>query len=190
MIHPLFIMAIENEDDRNFIGELYKKYYPIMKSKAYEIVRDYSVVDDLINEAFIRLISKIEILRKLECCKRSAYIVYTIRNLSINYSKRRSAASEKLFMGLSDDLMGVIPDGRPSIEDAFTAKEGYIETIKAMERLSKRDRDLLFYKYNLNFADKEISEIMDIPVNNIREYLVRARRRALNILEKEGGYAR
>lgn len=182
---PLFILTIENDDDRDFIAELYRQYYPIMKKKAYEITGDYNIVDDLIDDAFVKLIDKISILRNMECCKRASYIVHTIRNISINYCIRCSGMEAKEFLGMSDDLMGSIPEDKPTVEKIF-AKEDCKELLAAIQELKERDRDLLYYKYNLELSDKKIAETMDIPANNIREYLVRARRRVLNILGGKG----
>ena len=52
--------------------------------------------------------------------------------------------------------------------------------------ISERDRDLLKNKYFLGYSDEEISEIMNIPKNNIRQYLVLARRRLMKILKERG----
>lgn len=79
-----------------------------------------------------------------------------------------------------------ISDVKSSVEEISSTKEETEELAKTIEQLSERDRNLLYHKYNLEMSDKEISEIMDIPVNNIRQFLTRARRRALNILKKEG----
>ncbi|ADY54474.1 RNA polymerase, sigma-24 subunit, ECF subfamily [Syntrophobotulus glycolicus DSM 8271] len=183
-MYLLIILAIENDEDRYFIAQLYKQYYPLMKKKAYEILHDYSVIDDLINDAFIKLIGKISILRSLECYKRTSYIVNTIRNISINYNKQYAAKSEKMFLGMSDDLMESIPDMKFAMQEICSTKDDYIELGEAMEQLSKRDRDLLYNKYNLELSDKEIADIMGISLNNIREYLTRARRRAFKILTR------
>lgn len=186
ILYPIILFTIENDDDRDFIEELYTQYYPIMKKKVYEITRDYSVIDDLINEAFIRLINKLSILRSLECCKRASYIVHTIKNISIDYVRKSAIQSEHRFMGMLDDLADSISDDKSVIEEICSTKEDYEELGKALEKLSERDRNLLYYKYNLEFSDMEISDIMNIPINNIREYLSRARRRALKIITKGG----
>ncbi|ADY57018.1 RNA polymerase, sigma-24 subunit, ECF subfamily [Syntrophobotulus glycolicus DSM 8271] len=183
---PLVILAIENDDDREYITELYVQYYSIMKKTAYQILRNYDIVDDLINEAFLKLIEKISTLRALECCKRTSYIVYTIRNISIDYIKHRTVETKMVFMGMEDDLMDSIPDTANTPEEISAAKETYEELGAAIETLSERDRDLLYCKYNLELKEKEIAEVMNIPVNNIRQYLVRARRRALKTLNERG----
>ena len=89
---------------------------------------------------------------------------------------------EKEFLGMSDNLMGSIPEDKPTAEKIF-AKEDHKELLAAIQ---ERDRNLLYYKYNLELSDKKIAEIMDIPADNIREYLVRARRRVLKILDGKG----
>ena len=65
-------------------------------------------------------------------------------------------------------------------------KETKEELAAAMDTLSERDRDLLKNKYFLGYSDEEISEIMNIPINNIRQYLVLARRRLLKKLRQRG----
>ena len=58
-MYPMIIMTIENDSDREFMERLYKNYYPLMKKKAYDITRDNDVVEDIINDATIRLIEKL-----------------------------------------------------------------------------------------------------------------------------------
>lgn len=182
----LFLLfTIDNETEKEFIYNLYIKYYPIMKKKAYEITRDISVTDDLIHEAFIKLMNKISVLRTLDCCKQASYIVNTIKNISISYVRKRYAIKNKQIMGDDNDASETIPDTEITIEEAYIKKEQYKILALTMSKLSERDRNLLYNKYIFELSDKEISELMDIPVNNIRQYLVRARKRALKLLENE-----
>jgi len=79
--------------------------------------------------------------------------------------------------------MDSIPD-TITIDEVYATKEDYRALGEAIEQLSERDRNLLYNKYNLELSDKEIAEIMGIPINNIRVYLIRARQRALKILTR------
>lgn len=181
---PLLFSLIENEDDKIFIERLYIDYYPIMKKKAYEILHDNSIVDDIINESFIKLFKKIPLLRSLECGKRLSYIVNTVKYTSFNYNRKQLVLSDKIYFGKTDDLVNSIPDLDSSVENLFLKQEDSVELGMALLELSERDRNLLYYKYILELKDKEIGETMNIPVNNIRQYLTRARRRALKIFQK------
>lgn len=179
MMLPMLLLSINNEDDRLFIADLYEQFYPIMKKKALSIIHDTSIVEDLINDAFIKFIDKIEILKTLDSCKRASYIVITIRNISINYIKKRNNEKNKMHLSGYDNFIETLPDIACTLEEDYTTKETYQALGEAIRQLSERDRNLLFYKYYLELTDKEIAKLMNIPVNNIREYLVRARRRAL-----------
>lgn len=86
---------------------------------------------------------------------------------------------------MSDDLMESIPDPI-TIDEVCATNEDYRELGEAIEQLSERDRSLLYNKYNLELSDTEIAEIMDIPINNVRVYLMRARLMALKILTRRG----
>jgi len=178
------MIPLESNDDKDFITQLYNQYYLLLKKKAYEITHDYTAVDDLINESFIQLIGKIDVLRSLDENKRTSYLVYTIKNTSINYLRKASGKTAKLYYGMEDDPIESLPDDNALVEEINLAKEIYEELAKAIGQLSDRDRHLLYNKYNLELSDNEISKIMNIPVNNIREYLTRARRRAYSILSK------
>ena len=170
--------------DQEFIINLYDNYYPIIKKKAYEITNDYSIVEDLINEAFYKLIKKVDTLRSLGCSERASYIVYTIRSVSYDYLRKQNRQSHHSFLGIEDDLAESITYTGPSIEEICVTQEDFKT---ALSQLSTRDRELLFYKHVLDLSPKDIANIMDINHNNIWQYLTRARRRAYKILTTKGG---
>lgn len=178
-------LAIENESDREFVSGLYVQYYPIMKKKAYEITRDISVTDDIIHDAFIKLIDKIPTLRSLSCYKQTSYIVITIKNTAIDHVRKRNTKVDKQFMGEEYDMAETIKDTAMAVEEAYIMSEDSENLGQLLCKLSVRDRDLLYNKYIFELSNKEISDLMDIPINNIRQYLVRARKRALDLLTSE-----
>ena len=53
---PLMILAIENDDDRAYITELYLKYRKLMYSVAIEIVRDPHIAEDMVASAVTEMI--------------------------------------------------------------------------------------------------------------------------------------
>lgn len=157
-----------------------------MKKRALQFVHDSMIVDDLINESFIRLIDKIDILKDLDKYKTVAYIIATLKNTSINYINKHNKEKEVMYFSDNDSLPESSPEIAYTIEEEYENKETYESLWETISDLSERDKYLLFYKYNLELSDKEIAKLMNIPVNNIRQYLVRAKRRALKIINKKG----
>lgn len=181
------LSTVEVNEDVVFLTELYDRYYPIMKKKAYEILQDYDVVDDMIQESFVRLISKATLLRSLEPHKQVSYLVHTVHNTTINHAKQRKRHLNHTSSGITADSIEQIADKQPSIEEMYSLKEDYTEIAKLLSELSERDQTLLYNKYILEWSDHELAASMDVQAVNIRSYLTRARRRAMKLLLKKGG---
>lgn len=174
-------LTIDNEDDREFITGLYEQYYPIMRKKAYEITHDYSVVNDVINDAFVKLIEKISVLRQLDCCKLPSYIVHTIRNKAFDYLKHKNVENNHVYFGEDEDLAERMADTALTVEELYAQNEAF-ELPDQLLGLSERDRSLLYDKYILELSDEEISGIFGISAGSVRSSLSRAKARARKLL--------
>lgn len=173
-----------NAVDKKLFTDIYLHYCPLMKKIAYDICGEYSVVEDLVNEAFIKIYGKIPIIKSLKDCQRTLYLISTMKNVSLNYVRHRSISSNKVLLGFSDDYVASIPEKGLSIEDLYSIKEMINELISGKSSLSEKDQKLLYLKYYYELSAREIGNIMEIPVNNVREYIVRARHRAKKVIEK------
>ncbi|MEK3762122.1 sigma factor [Paenibacillus sp. FSL P4-0338] len=89
---------------------LYENHYPLMRKKAFNIIKDQEVIDDLIQEAFIKLIPKTSLLRSLSGCKVTSYVVNTIKHYCYDHIRRRTRRSRKVYTGLKNDVAEQIPD--------------------------------------------------------------------------------
>lgn len=181
-----FLAMLEDESDKEYITGLYQTYYPLMKKRAYSITRDYNVVDDLIQDAFLKLIPKIHLLRSLNCYKTTSYLVYTIKHVCIDYIRKKARYDKHAYSGSSEDIADLIPDLQAATEENYIQDEENENIEKALFQLSERDRHLLYFKYNMGMSDKEIAKMLDIPVQHVRQYAARARHRAFDILSNGG----
>lgn len=186
----LFLLSsIENDTDREFMMRMYQDYYPLMRSKAYGIVRESAIVDDLINDACVRLFGKISLLRGFDCCKMAAYIVYTVRSVSVDYIRRQSTQNKRAHAGLTTDEFENIADSGKSIEEIVIRSEEIEALREAVLRLSERERDVLHFKYTLEMKDAEIAETFGIKPSSVRSLISRSRKKVYELMSKEGnGY--
>lgn len=176
------------EDGRAFVLDLYKNYYSLARKTIFSITHDNKDIEDLINDAFIKLIEKISLIRTFDSCKTTTYVVYTVRSVSINYIKHKKV--EKKHMFYSDDVD--IADELFNLEDDSGYKLVRQEELDllsdAISKLPQRKKDLLYFKYVLEMKDEEIAEIFEIAPNSVRQYLTRARRDAKKLIQREVGY--
>lgn len=179
------IAAIEDEDDKTFMRNLYHDYYGLVRKTVYNITHDADSTEDLINDTFIKLIEKISIIRTLDSCKTAAYVVYTSRSVAINFIKRRDIHKKHAYYGENMDLAEKAPNIVDTIEERIIRQEEIDEMWNTILKLPEKQKDLLYFKYFLEMTDAEIAETFGIATGSVRQYLTRARREALELMDKE-----
>lgn len=183
MTLPIAIMMMEDGDDRSFMGKLYIQHRYLLFRTAYNIVRHPQTAEDIVSEACVSLIENINTLRKLNICKLRAYIVTTVRNVSLDYVCKRDRQSEKYFL-TGDEKSFDLPDQAQVDDDLIRMIEVDILR-KALRKIHKTERELLQMKYFDMATDAQIAEKFHIGTNSVRYYLTKARRSLRRILEEE-----
>ena len=104
---PYVILAIEDDDDRDFIRWLYIRYERLMYSEIYKIVQDNWATEDILQDTIVKLIDKIELLKQLPEKKRVNYIISASKNTAYTYAKRK----------MNRDLLSIeeLADNRKSV---------------------------------------------------------------------------
>ena len=182
------IMAMcDNEDSLQFFTELYILYRPIMVRESLKFIDDLSVVEDLIHDAFIKLIEKEDLLRSFSRCTLRTYIVYTIRNTSISFLRKKAVESRRLVSIDDQQETERTSDDALLPEKVIIMDEKKKEFIKVWDTLPEDTRELLAGKYILRMSDAELAEEFGCSTDSIRMKLTRARRKALEMI-KDGGF--
>ncbi len=182
---PLYLATLETESQKQFIRKIYIEYYPLMKKYALSISSNALNSDDIINEAIIKLIVKVELLQSLSSCKLATYIVYTIKSVAIDFVRSANRKSKWAYYSLDDNESNIadsIKDVTDNPEQLIILKENSVEISNILSMLPEIYRDILHYKYTLEMSDAEISNIIGIKPASVRQYLTRARRKAKDLL--------
>lgn len=185
MIFATMVAQLDDDNDREFILQLYKNYYNLAWKNIFRITRNLDDIEDLINDVFVKLIGKVSILRALERYKLTTYIVYTIRSVSLNYMKHKAVESKLLYF--SDDIDAIDDDTASGggVEDRLIRSDEVELLAKCAGMLPQKQRDILYFRYFLEMKDSDIAEVYGISPNSVREYLTRARRSVRELMEKE-----
>lgn len=179
------IEAVENEDDRALLTEWYLEFNKIMRKKAYDIISDYELANDMVNEAFIKIIKNIEKIKELNCHGRAVYFVSTIRSVSIDYLRRKKLELQHVDQFDGEDALQNSTGINQKEFDSYEQKEYFADVEKAFSMLAERDRYLLIYRYAWDMSSKEIAELLNIKEGNVNSYIRRAKSKLTQILEGE-----
>ena len=88
------IAAIESPEDREIMTEFYETYLNLLFRQAQKYVDIKEDAEDIVQEAFRRLIDKMDVFRGLEPHKQVKYAVVTVRNLCYLYLRDKRQLSE------------------------------------------------------------------------------------------------
>lgn len=175
----------KKKSDRAFIEELWNSNKALMYSTALKYVKDRDVIGDILQESIEKIIKKTSLLRALDRCALTSYIVLIVRSVSINYISR-DANIRKYIVDLDDDC---VLEDFPATDEPLDDKVIRTEQIQALytllERLPESERTVLQGKYVFEMSNDELAEIFGISSSSVRMRLTRARKHAKFILESE-----
>lgn len=176
-------MVIQNEDDEQYILNLYQEYSPIMRQAISDLLGNDSEIDDVVNEVFIKLLKKVEILRNLSLKQLITYLVYTGKHTAIDFLKHRDIRNKHLFLadGLDHKLYHF-----NTPEEQYLHVEEINELSEALAALPVEKQDLLISRYYLDLSVKELAGILNIQEDSVRKKIQRAKDEARAILKKRG----
>lgn len=173
---PVVILQMENEDDRQFVAELYQKYKFKMFRISLRMVRNAHDAEDLVEEACGKIIDNLEKIRNVEVCKQRQYIVSIIKNVTVNFLIRRDRRSKYSFYAEEEVIarMACI-DGE--LDDGLIRRDEINAVKCALRKLSEKDRTILRMKYYDELTDAEIARYLNIQTASVRYYFTLARRK-------------
>jgi len=176
----IVLQAVNEPPDaeREFMVRLYRDYYGLIYSQIARALPDDGQLDDVVNEVCVRLIHNIERLQALDERALPAYVAYTTRSVVIDHLRR--AHFEMGFT--TQEVWGDTPDA-----EMMALRRLRVEELRdVMRRLPEKYRDVLHMKYYLDMPNDEIAKNLGIKPGGVNVYLMRAKRKVLQMYREEG----
>lgn len=168
---PVFIMAIENDDDRTFVAELYARCQPAMQRRALSILKNESDAEEAVHEAILRVIRHLEKVRMIPRDEVLYYLVTVTETTSIDLYRKRQRESRA--------TIGNENDWAEHLADDNTAEQ-------TMLRLEQRE---LLERCLAHLPQREIARLTGLTAENARMIVCRAKKKVLAAYREKGGKA-
>jgi RNA polymerase sigma-70 factor (ECF subfamily) len=172
----------------------YEEFRSPLKAYLRRIAKNTAAADDLFQETWIRFLTHPP--STLEAAAVRAY-VFTIATRLARDVWRRETFMGRWFRAVrrweedgdaSDELLEVAGDNAPAPDTRYETRE---DVARALQRLTARERALLWLAHVEQYEHREIAGMLGIRPESVRVLLHRARRRALAALRdpeaKRGG---
>lgn len=152
--------SIQSDSGHNFIDRIYRNSYKLAAYQLFQIVKDPHVIADLLQDTFVRLIPKIDLLQTLSENQLRVYISQTAKHTALDYMRKKHVRDKWTYY--PEETSPEPADNADTPEEAFLKQERREEIQCAMDKLSERDRDLLYFKYRLDLSAPDICRAMGI----------------------------
>jgi RNA polymerase sigma-70 factor (ECF subfamily) len=154
---------------------LVQQYKNKIYSYSYYMLKNRMDADDVTQEVLIRIWKN---LGSFNPDAAGAWIMRTTHNLCLDYLRKRSTAVKRE-LNIDEDNSDKIKEVDRLTDPEVKARQEMLK-LKIQESIERLPETLksIFVMYELQgLKYREISEILDVPLNSVRVYLLRARKK-------------
>ncbi len=155
----------------------FKHYAPRMKTIGMVFLKDESLAEDAVQDAFLDIMKKIDDIVIESCHKMPPLIGYIVKYKAIDIMKKRKKV---VYVDFQEEM--VIPIQLTT----YDGVEYQMITDVALERLSEEDRWIILHKLFLGDDYGTLANALGITQGAVRKRYERARKRMVEILKKLG----
>ncbi|MBE6664613.1 MAG: sigma-70 family RNA polymerase sigma factor [Ruminococcaceae bacterium] len=177
----LCLSLLDNEEDRIYFEMLYEKYGDDIFKRIYNMVKNHSDAEDIMQETWLSIAENLEFYRAKNERMIRAYIFRVAKNRSITFYREKRKEEERR----SDIALVDLKDTYDYETILFNvcAKIDVKIIIECINSLEEKYSDILNYFYLHNHTVKEISKILNLKEETVKTRLYRGRIKLLQMLE-------
>ncbi|AQR77772.1 RNA polymerase sigma factor [Paenibacillus larvae] len=160
--------------DKGMQEQIYKEFYMLVYPTIYFILRDHTLVEDLIQESFIRAIRKAPLLKEPE--KYEGWLKKLTRNVTLNHLRKVKRNRDELDAEINlapREYVNWVPD--TNLEKEVELKMMQEAIIHYVNQLSPSYRQILAMKWIHHLSYKDMAEELGVTEGVVRQRLYRAR---------------
>ncbi len=177
------ILAIQDENDRNFVEELYEKYKDRIYYRAKKLLKNESDLEECVQDVVIAIIQKVEKLRGCDEDHIKNYLMKCTKNIATEkYNDNAKRYRNEISISeVQPEKDMDIPDLNEFMEQLIISEEAVRSIAKILDEMDPLYGDILYFKSFMRMKNTEIAKMLNIPVNTVNQRIFRAR----NILIKK-----
>lgn len=173
-----------DKGDLEKLERLYKIYSKSMYNAAYGILHNHHDTEDVIQQAFLKLIPYASKIRDDEKGMTCNFLKIVARNAATDYIRKKTYLNKK-----EDYIDDVVDDSHfitKCPDDIVISKESVERISKEIEKLPDIYRDIIVTEKIFGFSREESQGILNANFETLKKRLTRGKEKLLEALKKEG----
>ncbi len=169
------LVTLAKNGDADAFGELYEIYYKDMYCYACYVTGSESLAQDAVSDAVLSAFQQIKTLRKAE-----AFKGWIFKILCACCKRYYTDEQKKKSLVYLDDEKAEYTEPAD-----FGSIELSVELKRALEILSREEREIVLLSVLGNYKSHEIADMLDYPSSTVRSKLKRSLGKLRNVLDGE-----
>lgn len=178
----MFTHYTMDKKKKTLLEQLYYQYRYLMFHVAFNILRDYSLAEDALHTAFVKLAKNNIKIDEIICNKTKAFMVIVVRNAAYDIYNSSKKHRNSYF---EDETMEIV-DPEPTPLEITVSNDGIDRIKKALQTMDPKYADVITLRYFYDLSNREISSLLSILEQTVRVRLHRAKK-ILSSKLNEGG---
>lgn len=166
----IFLMMVETEEEKGKLEILFERYWRLMYKIAYDVLNNRSDVEDVLQDSYEKVAKNLSHIGDPYEKEARNYLAVITKNTAIDLYRKKKKRWKKE-VDIQDVSSGEIP--RVYIKTSLEEEE--ILLIEAINSLPHKYREVMSLKYTHQRSIKEISKILNISENNVKQRVFRAK---------------
>ena len=166
----LFLMVVETEEEKTKLEILFEQYWRLLYKIALDVLHNHSDVEDVLQDTYEKVVKNIGCIKDPYSKEARNYLAVIAKNTAIDmYRKKKKIRKEEI------DIEELKPKQLPRVYIKTFADDEEKIIISAINSLPYKYRSVLSLKFSQQKSISEISRILDISENNVRQRIFRAK---------------
>lgn len=162
----LYLSMMDSDEDKERFTRLYHEYRHLMFYTANEILHDFQLSEDAVQEAFLRIAKNFHKISDVVCPQTKKFTVIVTRNVALTILNKRESAEE---IDISDSVSAF------SNNDTLFSKVSSDLLMEKMLQLPSKYRDVLYLYHIYGYSFREVAGLIGISSATAKKRAQRAR---------------
>jgi len=163
-------------NDQKAFARIAQKYNRPLYFHVSRLVRNQDIVDDLIQEIFLKAFDNIHSFDKNYAF--STWLFRIATNHSIDYLRKKKLQTlsiDEPYKTKDGEISIEIPDNHSEADENIIREQRVKIILEAIDSLPERYEQIIRLRHMEEKSYQEISEILDLPLGTVKAHIFRAR---------------
>lgn len=178
----LYLSMLDDPEDQRKFEALYNSYKQMMYYSAYRVLNNVDDAEDAVHQAFLRVINHMDDIDENDPHRTKSYLSIITQNIAIDIYRRKKREWARNVSFEENELFIEDPSGQ-NFEDLREPVGNRLA--EAIAKLPAQYAEVIRLTYAHGYSSDKVGELLGISSDNVRQRLVRARKKLAELLGSE-----